>query len=130
MGIHPTLVRTVNDSTLYQLETLLCDPRVSGISELGMDHSAPEGTWAKQEQLLTRILQMGVAGRVLVINVRGKLATEKEELAPYGHESLDIIVDQKQKRQMHWRTQQERLQSRSKRESSERGIQLSLYSFL
>ena len=55
-----------------QLSLLLCDPRVPAISELGVDHSAPKNTWVKQEQLLAHILQVGVAGRVLVIHVRGE----------------------------------------------------------
>ena len=58
----------------------MCDTRVAGISELGLDHSTPQGTWGLQERLLDRILRMGVSGRVLVIHAR----EEDGSADPYG----------------------------------------------
>ena len=70
VGIHPKHAPRVDDRMLDQLEALVCDTRVAGISELGLDHSTPPATWGLQEKLLDRILRMGVSGRVLVIHAR------------------------------------------------------------
>ena len=68
VGIHPKHAPRVDDRMLDQLEALVCDTRVAGISELSLDHSTPPATWGLQERLLDRILRMGVSGRVLVIH--------------------------------------------------------------
>lgn len=78
VGIHPKHAPKVDDRMLDDLESLICDTRVAGVSELGLDHSTPPDTWVLQEHLLDRIVRMGVSGRVLVVHVRGERAD------PYG----------------------------------------------
>ncbi|XP_071501329.1 uncharacterized protein [Diadema antillarum] len=71
VGIHPKKAPNASASILDRLQALICDPRVSAISELGLDFSCPPKTFKSQEGLLDRILRMGVSGRVLVLHMRG-----------------------------------------------------------
>ncbi|XP_071501019.1 uncharacterized metal-dependent hydrolase YcfH-like [Diadema antillarum] len=53
---------------------LLCNPRVSAISEVGFDFSALKHLWCPQEELFNRILSLGTLGRILVMYLRGAAA--------------------------------------------------------
>ncbi|XP_071508270.1 uncharacterized metal-dependent hydrolase YcfH-like [Diadema antillarum] len=71
VGIHPKKAPNASASILDRLQALICDPRVSAISELGLDFSCPPKTFKSQEGLLDRILRMGVSGRMLVLHMPG-----------------------------------------------------------
>ena len=72
VGIHPRQAKTVDPVTLADLQKKLCDPRVVGVSEVGLDYTAPVEEWPAQVELMKRILGLGITGKVLIIHMRGE----------------------------------------------------------
>ena len=72
VGIHPRHARRAADVDYFALRTLLGEPRVVAISEMGLDHSLPKDTWGCQLTMLDHLLQMPLEGKVLVLHLRGR----------------------------------------------------------
>ncbi|XP_072181655.1 putative deoxyribonuclease TATDN2 [Diadema setosum] len=74
VGIHPKKAAIYMPAQWGGFLRLLCNPRVSAISEVGFDFSVPKNLWHPQEELFNRILSMGTLGRILVMHLRGAAA--------------------------------------------------------
>ena len=72
VGIHQKHAARVADVDIYELTRFLCDPRVSAVSEVGLDHSAPPREWSSQVLLLREILTLPIKEKVLVLHLRGE----------------------------------------------------------
>ena len=72
VGIHPKKTPQVTDQQWDELQRLLADPRVTAISEVGLDYSIPKHTWSAQIGFLERLLDLGTLGYVLVIHWESK----------------------------------------------------------
>ncbi|XP_041463689.1 mucin-17-like [Lytechinus variegatus] len=70
VGIHPCHAFCVSETDMSQLRNHLCDLQVCAVSEVGLDFSCPRVQWNCQKVLLRIILEMGVAGRVLILRLR------------------------------------------------------------
>ena len=78
VGLHPKTVgqRQVSPDQLATLKELVEHPRVAALGEVGIDHTAPQREWDKQDQGLTTILQLlkprEMQRKTLVLHCRGK----------------------------------------------------------
>ncbi|XP_041470120.1 uncharacterized metal-dependent hydrolase YabD-like [Lytechinus variegatus] len=70
VGIHPKQASGLSRYHFEALRLALADPRVRGISEVGLDWSTDDSEWGAQEQLFERLLGLST-GRVLVLHLRG-----------------------------------------------------------
>nr|XP_054754249.1 uncharacterized metal-dependent hydrolase YabD-like [Lytechinus pictus] len=70
VGIHPKQAYGLKRYYLEALRSALADPRVRGLSELGLDWSTDDSEWGAQEQLFEQLLGLST-GRVLVLHLRG-----------------------------------------------------------
>nr|XP_054753077.1 uncharacterized protein LOC129258866 [Lytechinus pictus] len=70
VGIHPCHAFCVSETDMSQLRNHLCDLQVCAVSDVGLDFSCPRVQWNCQKVLLRIILEMGVAGRVLILRLR------------------------------------------------------------
>ncbi|XP_071487921.1 putative deoxyribonuclease TATDN2 [Diadema antillarum] len=71
VGIHPKYAGRTCDRHIFELEQLLRDDRVVGVSELGLDYSVPDSLWTVQLGLMEWILRIGTIGKVHVLHIRG-----------------------------------------------------------
>ena len=72
VGIHPKYAGGVGDPKLDELARLICNPRVCGFGEVGLDYTSNSKFWDSQLFLLKACLRIGVAGKVLVLHIRGQ----------------------------------------------------------
>ena len=71
VGIHPKRAHCYRDCEWEAFLRLLNHQRVVAISEVGLDFTRSPSDWRYQEDLLTRILELGTNGFVLVMHLRG-----------------------------------------------------------
>ena len=71
VGIHPKKAHKTSEDQWHDFMKLVQDPRVVGVSEVGLDHSVSASLWKDQDALLTRIVGIGHADRVLILHLRG-----------------------------------------------------------
>ncbi|XP_030838603.1 uncharacterized protein LOC105437668 [Strongylocentrotus purpuratus] len=71
VGVHPKCVSMLTDDGWAKLECLFSCPRVTAVSELGIDYfRVPQPEWPKQWALVRRILGLGCRNMVLVLHLR------------------------------------------------------------
>ncbi|XP_072182095.1 uncharacterized metal-dependent hydrolase YcfH-like [Diadema setosum] len=89
VGIHPKHAGRTCDRHIFELEQLLKDDRVVGVSELGLDYSVPDSLWTAQLGLMERILRIGTIGKVHVLHIRG---SRGDPLGEAAHEQCRKIM--------------------------------------
>lgn len=70
VGIHPKKV--ISDEDLERLQTLLGLPEVSGLGEVGVDHTEPVETWPDQTDKLVKAIRAAKSTpKLIVLHCRG-----------------------------------------------------------
>lgn len=71
VGVHPKCVSMLTDDGWARLECLFSCPRVTAVSELGIDYfRVSQAEWPRQWAMVRRILGMGCRNMVLVLHLR------------------------------------------------------------
>ena len=71
IGIHPKHASIISEGDIRALRRLLQHPRVSGLGEVGLDHSISWDKWHHQMNLLETVLPFLRENQVLVLHCRG-----------------------------------------------------------
>ena len=77
-GIHPRL--KITDESLKSLATLLENPSVAGLGEVGIDHAASPTTWADQMLGLDKALKLLKPDHILVLHARSAVEVGDEAI--------------------------------------------------
>ena len=74
IGLHPKKASSLNDTLFGRIESLLRNPCVTALGEVGIDHTEPQESWGVQERALVRLLSLSCPGRPLVLHLRDHTA--------------------------------------------------------
>jgi TatD DNase family protein len=80
VGVHPKKVRLLTATREAKLLSLVRDPRVTAVGEIGFDLTEPADTWGPQLDFLRYFLPFCEVGKPLVLHIRN---SPKSHLNPY-----------------------------------------------
>ncbi|XP_071099090.1 uncharacterized metal-dependent hydrolase YcfH-like [Haliotis cracherodii] len=79
VGVHPKHAGDFDHQQLGQLVDLLTSsPNVRALGEVGLDRTTPSHTWARQEEVLRKVITIPTDDQILMLHLRGSKGD------PYG----------------------------------------------
>ncbi|XP_071099071.1 uncharacterized protein [Haliotis cracherodii] len=87
VGVHPQHAGDFDHQQLGQLVDLLTSsPNVRALGEVGLDRTTPSHTWARQEEVLRKVITIPTDDQILMLHLRGSKGD------PYGSDVQGLAL--------------------------------------